>query len=183
MIKVTAVVPTFNNEDTIRQCLTSLESNKIDEIIVADGGSRDNTLERVSKFNGVRINVAGRGLRPAARAREVGWRAASNDFILFQDADAYIENDAVEHLLLHLTEHSILGAVSCRVSCANTDTLLPNLRDIDFQFAYPEDFKHRGTIDCVSNPLVCGLFRRDALKRVNGFDTSFVYAEDLFLLY
>lgn len=179
MPKVSAVVPTYNNQATIQQCLTSLKFNGVDEVIIVDGGSRDDTLTLVAQFDG--INIVGRNVRPLAKAREIGWRAANNEFILFLDADAHIQpNDSVERLLSHFTTQ--IAGVCCRVTCANPNKLLPRLRDIDFRLSYPEEFKRLGKIPCASETALCGLFRREALENVDGFTPTLSYAEDLLLL-
>lgn len=180
MPKVSAVVPTYNNQATIQQCLTSLRFNGVDEVIVVDGGSRDDTLTLVSRFDG--INIVGRNVRPIAKAREIGWRAANNEFILFLDADAHIQqNNSVEQLLSHFTKQ--IAGVCCRVTCANPNKLLPRLRDIDFRLSYPGEFKRLGKIPCASETVLCGLFRRKVLEDVEGFTPTLSYAEDLLLLW
>jgi len=45
-----------------------------------------------------------------------------------------------------------------------------------------EQFKTGSVVDCVTDPTICGLFRRAALEDVNGFDLDYPYAEDLKLL-
>ncbi len=183
MINVSAIVPTYNNQRTIQECLGCLNSNKVQEIIVVDGGSDDRTLDLVSGFPRVRTILR---TRPLGKAREVGCREANTEFVLFMDADAYLQRDALELLLQHISAPEIAG-VSCRITCANPERLLPRLRDIDFQLAYPVDFERKGITECVINPVVCGLFRREALMAIHGFDcthdTNFWFAEDLYLLH
>ena len=49
---ITAVVPAYNEGNTIRNVLNTLKSCKlIDKIIVIDNGSTDNTFEIVKKYN------------------------------------------------------------------------------------------------------------------------------------
>lgn len=56
--KISVVVPTFNSAKTIRQCLDSLVSqNVLPQIIIADGGSTDNTMEIVKSY-GDKIHVS-----------------------------------------------------------------------------------------------------------------------------
>ena len=180
MIDVTGIVPSHNSERTIRQCLRSLESNKVREIIVVDGGSIDRTLALASRFPLVRIIPQ---TRPLGRARELGWTEAKSEFVLFLDADAYLQHDNdVELLLQHMSSPEVAG-VSCRVACANPERILPRLRDIDFQLVHPTDFKRTEVLDCIANPALCGLFRRDLLMTIQGTSwLDFDYAEDLYVL-
>jgi glycosyltransferase involved in cell wall biosynthesis len=51
---ISVVIPTFNEEANIAQCLVSLTHQTIPrteyEIIVVDGGSKDNTCEIAKKY-------------------------------------------------------------------------------------------------------------------------------------
>jgi GT2 family glycosyltransferase len=180
MVEVSAIVSTYNNEWTIEKCLSCLISNRIQEIVVVDGGSKDKTLELVSRHSEIRII---RGIRGIGKAREMGWRASRGKYVLFLDADAYVQHDhAFEQLQRHFSLPKIAG-VTCRVACANPNKLLARLRDFDFRLTYPEEFKQSGIMDCVCAPTLCGLFRREALEDVNGFDMRYFYGEDLQLLY
>jgi glycosyltransferase involved in cell wall biosynthesis len=180
VIDVSAVVPSHNNERTIQKCLGCLKSNKVREVIVVDGGSKDRTLDVVSRFSGVRTILQ---TRPLGKAREVGWREADSEFVLFIDADAYLRRvDALGLLLEHFSRPEIAG-VSCRVACANPERLLPRLRHIDFQLEYPVGFERKEVTECVADPFLCGLFRREALRAIHGFGSTFEYAEDLYFLH
>jgi len=176
--KLSAIVPSLNNEETIARCLESLLSNDPDEIILVDGGSNDKTLKIASRFRDVKVvrEVKGIGM-----AKDVGWRTSKSELVLFIDADAYIAPNTVNLLRSYLSSPEIAG-VSCRVACANAQKLLPRLRDFDFYLTYREEFSASSVIDCVVDPTICGLFRRSALQDVDGFDLDYPYAEDLKLL-
>jgi len=180
MKEVSAVIPTHNNERTIEQCIQCLIANEIDEILIVDAGSRDRTLELASRFARVRT-IRLNADAPTAKARQIGWRRTKGEFILFLDADAYLQNDALKRLIGVLNAPD-LAVVSCRISCANPEKLLPHFRDLDFRLAYPEGFERIGVIKCTFDPTICGLFRRDALESVGGFDVRYRYAEDLDIL-
>ena len=50
-MKTTAIVPVFNEEKTIRNILFTLNNSElIDEIVVVDDGSTDNSLEEIKSF-------------------------------------------------------------------------------------------------------------------------------------
>ena len=48
--KVSVVVCTKNEEKRIVSCLKSISKNKVDEIILVDGNSSDNTVKLAKKF-------------------------------------------------------------------------------------------------------------------------------------
>lgn len=178
MVELSGVVPTYNNESTIEECLRGLILNKVDEVIVSDGGSNDKTLEIAKRFSQVRTVNSGKGI---ARGREAGWRNSRGQLILFLDADAYILPGVVETLRSHLSDKAVAG-VSCIVGCANCTRLLPKFRDLDFKLAYADLFDDSGIASCTAEPFLCGLYARKALESVNGFDVNYEYAEDMKLL-
>lgn len=84
---ISAVIPTLNAAATLQQTLAALRRSAIvREIIVADGGSSDETVARVS-MAGARVVAAprGRGSQLAA-----GAAAASGDWLLFLHADCHL---------------------------------------------------------------------------------------------
>ena len=178
MSSVSAVLATKNNEKTIDQALHSVIINGCEEIIIVDGNSTDRTLDRASKYPNVKIV---RGIRGIGKGKDVGWRSAKNDLILFLDADAYIDKNTVDKLAFYLDSDDVAG-VCCRVSCANKNLLLPRLKDFYFQQIYYKQFKGSRIIESDADPTICGLFKKSFLKLIEGFDVSYPYAEDLKLL-
>lgn len=102
-IKVSVVIPVFNEESTIISILKKINEQNIPnvdiEIIVINDGSTDNSLKIIeensdlySKLINLKINK-GKG----GAVRE-GLKAVSGDFVLFQDAD--LEYDPSEYKIL-----------------------------------------------------------------------------------
>lgn len=96
------VIPAYNEEKTIEQCLAALVKQKTDkelEVILVDNNSSDNTAEIAKTFS-KRLNIRmvkelkkGRG---AARAR--GFKEAKGEVILSTDADTVVPPDWIEGL-------------------------------------------------------------------------------------
>lgn len=83
--RVSVVVPTLDEEARIGGLLEELSGIPgLREIIVADGGSRDRTLEIARSFPGVRALAAPRG---RASQMNRGARAATGEVLLFLHAD------------------------------------------------------------------------------------------------
>jgi glycosyltransferase involved in cell wall biosynthesis len=94
---ISCIVPVFNAGRFLREALASItdQSYAPIEIVVADGGSDDDSLDIArSHGDGVRL-VAQRGLAPAA-TRNLGARAARGAFLAFLDADDLWHRDKLE---------------------------------------------------------------------------------------
>jgi rSAM/selenodomain-associated transferase 2 len=93
---LSVVIPTLNAASFLPDCVGSLEG--VDEIIVVDGGSSDETLV-IAEAAGARVIVApkGRGIQLAA-----GGKAARGDWLLFLHADTRLgakwRDAAVAHM-------------------------------------------------------------------------------------
>jgi rSAM/selenodomain-associated transferase 2/rSAM/selenodomain-associated transferase 1 len=95
---VSVIVPSLNEERYIGATLATLARGRDVEVIVADGGSEDGTVE-IARAAGARIVAAARGRALQANA---GAEAASGDLLLFVHADTRLPwgyDDAVRHAM------------------------------------------------------------------------------------
>ena len=99
---VSIVIPVFNVEKYLSECLDSVISQNYDnlEIICVNDGSTDNSyriLERYQKGDQriVLINQNNLGL---AAARNTGLRFANGSFVMFVDSDDWLDLDALEKM-------------------------------------------------------------------------------------
>jgi len=86
--KVSIVVPTLNAASVLRFCLESIDSQDYPkekvEIIVADGGSIDDTLAIAAKFG---AKIVKNDLKTAEAGKAVGVGAAGGELIALVDSD------------------------------------------------------------------------------------------------
>ena len=123
MNSVSIVIPAYNAEHTLRECLqavTTLESTSEVEVIVVNDGSTDRTSEVASSFPGVRVIEIRHG--GAARATNIGIQAAHYDIVVLVDADAVVENDWLKKIIPSLDDPTI-AAVSGYVVTANSSII------------------------------------------------------------
>ncbi len=97
---VSVIIPSYNAEDYIAVCLDRLIGQTYSEleIIVVNDGSTDSTLLISERFASVYsfvkvINISHAGV---SVARNVGIDAAIGDYIVFVDADDYVEPTLIE---------------------------------------------------------------------------------------
>ncbi|HZQ46882.1 MAG TPA: glycosyltransferase [Verrucomicrobiae bacterium] len=97
-MKVSVVVPAFNEEKLIGQSLgaiknamaTFAESSWESELIVCDNNSTDRTAD-LARASGAKVVFE--PVNQIARARNTGAEAASGDWLIFNDADSYPGKD------------------------------------------------------------------------------------------
>lgn len=110
MIKVSIVIPAYNEEATIITLLERVAAQKVDgvtfETIVVDDGSSDSTpqlLEQNPHLCDRSIRMPQNGGKGAAVIR--GLEEATGDYILFQDADLEYDPNEYSVLLRPVLEH------------------------------------------------------------------------------
>ena len=110
-IKFSIIVPVYNVECYLSKCLISLINQTYTniEIICIDDGSTDNSIQVLEeyKLKDDRIKIIKQENCGVSVARNVGIENASGDYILFVDADDWLETDACEIL-----EHTLKNTES-----------------------------------------------------------------------
>lgn len=93
MTKITAIIPTLNEEERIQNSLRSAEF--ADEIIVIDSYSTDRTVEIVKQSNAVLLQ---RKFDDFSSQKNYAIEKASNDWIVWIDADEVLTKELQEEI-------------------------------------------------------------------------------------
>ncbi len=108
-VSVTVVIPCYNEEPNIRKVLENVEEVQIaDEIIIVDDGSTDGSREILKDIEaenrtGVRVLYHSHNQGKGA-ALVTGFKAATKDVIIIQDADFEYDPREYPELLLPIEE-------------------------------------------------------------------------------
>lgn len=107
-ILLSIIIPVFNAAMYITDCVTSLKNkkNKYVEILLVNDGSTDNSLDvchNLAKKNR-NIKVIDSENKGVSAARNLGILNARGKWILFVDADDYLEVDSIDYIIEHLPE-------------------------------------------------------------------------------
>lgn len=102
MVKVSVIVPIYNQEKYIERCVDSILAQTLQEIevILVDDGSTDSTPDILGKYQQKddRIRVLHQQNQYAGVARNHGMQAAQGEYVIFWDSDDYFPEDALEVL-------------------------------------------------------------------------------------
>ena len=100
---VSIIIPVYNSEKYIRECLDSLlKQTYINfEIICIDDGSQDLSFEILKEYENRdnRIIVLSQKNQFAGIARNTGMKIARGKYLLFLDSDDFFCNDMLENLI------------------------------------------------------------------------------------
>lgn len=105
---ISIVIPVFNMEKYIQRCILSLfyQSYNNIEIIIVDDGSTDNLKKVVENLKYNNLIYVYQDNQGVSSARNRGIDLAKGDFIIFLDADDFIDSKFVESLLSDLLKEN-----------------------------------------------------------------------------
>ncbi|MEK6899479.1 MAG: glycosyltransferase family 2 protein [Nanoarchaeota archaeon] len=164
---VSVIIPTYNEEKDISQCLDSIEKQSYGNIetIVVDDGSTDKTREIVSRYKKVRI-VPQNHQGPGA-ARNLGAKKAKGEILVLIDADMILFPDYVEKLTLPIINNETLGTI---------ESIQYNIHDTKMQECWGKEVR-TVQLEGVNSATVRGIARENFLN-LGGFDKKYGYADD-----
>lgn len=113
---VSVIVCTLNEEKRIKGCLEAIKKNLPGEIILVDGGSKDNTVKIARPYVDKIVKSKKSNL---SRDRQLGINSASNSLIAMIDADHRLEPDSLALLLNDLNKYNLDIVQSQLVSYKN----------------------------------------------------------------
>lgn len=112
-MKVSVIIPVYNEERYLKNCLDSLTTNqatKPDEIIVVDNNSSDASMVIAGKYKNVRVlKEKKQGITPA---RNAGFDFSKGDILIKCDADTRMPHDFIKKVKETFSKVPDLDAIS-----------------------------------------------------------------------
>lgn len=118
MAEITVIIPVYNAEKYIVECLQSLylQTFKDMEVLVINDSSTDETVQIIEKFRkghpAFDLNLITVPNGGAAKARNVGIRMASGNYIAFMDADDIADKDMFK-IMINMAYQDNVDLVTC----------------------------------------------------------------------
>ena len=180
---VSIVIPVLNEERTIEEVLKSVtaldfaRAGLTKEVIIADGGSTDRTVEIARGFRGVRVcelpRIEGRG---AAIRLGIG-RARGNIVVTFPGDNEYRANDlyAVVDSLMRSSVRAVFGTRA--VKCTNLDERLHQIYHNNRRLYLTS--KYGGILLSMLTLILYNRYVTDVLTSVKAFDSRLLRSLDL----
>lgn len=162
---VSIIITAFNYEKyierAIRSCLDQSLSKGNYEVILVNDCSTDNTHIILENYkDDIRVFNLDKNVGLSA-ARNFGVKKALGQFIIFLDADDYIQRDMLLIQKTFLSENNALDAVS-----------------VDY-FLVDDRGNHTEHVNSENKPIACGImFRKDLLIDIGLYDESFRAREE-----
>lgn len=187
-MKISVVIPVYNAQGTILDCLQSLNGQEElpYEVILVDNNSTDGTIKKIEenlpRLDKLKILIISESKKGPAAARNKGIRIARGEIVAFTDADCIVRKNWIKNILYRFDKDDKLIGIGGKVESYKPDTYVGKF--ISFfrkgEFLYKEnptklDLLRNGTHLATLN----SAYRREILFRYNLFDENYMVGEDL----
>lgn len=144
-MKISACIIAKNEEQNLGHCLASLTGN-VDELIVVDTGSTDNTVQVALSFKARVFDYEWEN--DFSKARNYAISKATGDWIVFLDADEYLTNDTRDQLVTVIKEahRKKAEAIFCMLTNLDKDGLKINSFPVVRMFKKSPQIHYSGAI-------------------------------------
>ncbi len=173
--KISVIIPVRNEADKIERCLEAVfsQSYKPYEVIVVDGHSDDQTVERAKKFP---VEILYEDYHTRGGARQVGVANAGGEYVAFTDASCVPDKDWLQNLIKEFNT-DIIGVGGATIykdegfwaKSVNFafSTFIGSANSVQGRY-----FKEKRIVRSISGGN--SIYRRGDIISVGGFNTGFV---------
>ena len=196
-MKLSIIIPVYNAEKYLKQCLESVlkQSDEQIEVIVVNDGSTDSSIriceKYAEKYNNIKlINKDNEGV---SKARNIAIQQAQGEWVTFLDADDMLQENAlvvlnelddnVDVLLCDYSKGHVKNESDISKKEIPSELLMKSILNIPLYIT--EIRKHSYKIDSVSNWTCWGKFFRTKMIKDNQimFPEGITHGEDLLFCY
>ncbi len=183
--KISIIVPVFNCERTIHDCLESLLNLDYPdyEIIIIDDGSTDNTTKICQSHK--RVNVIQIPNGGPSRARNIGVKKAKGEIVAFTDGDCIVHRQWLKELQKGFSSDKIAGVGGNQISPPNETAFGKSVQEtfaiLGFATSYMKPYTT--LTETRHNPSCNSAYQKHIFESIGGFNESLWPGEDVDLDY
>lgn len=178
--EISIIIPVLNEGSKIERCLESVfnQSRKPCEVIIIDGQSKDDTVERAKKFP---VKVFYESSNSIARGRQIGVENSRGSYIAFTDADCVVDKDWLANLVKEFNDGVIAVGGGIKNASSGFWEKAINLAVSSFiggaQTIQGRFFEDRRLVKSIS---ACNsMYRKEVIAKVGGFNVNLPGGEEL----
>lgn len=176
MIKISILLPVYNDENYITEAISSVLCNsyKDFELVIINDGSSDKTLEKIHEFNDSRIKLFSKPNTGLIDSLNYGIDKCQYDIIMRMDGDDVIHPDKIKIQLKEFINSDLILLGTCGVVINNSNKVVSKVK-------LPKD--HEAIIKAQLKLLpsiihASIMVYKEALIKVGKYDPQIEVAED-----
>lgn len=185
---VSIIIPVYNTEKYLRECLDSVFNQTFNdiEVIIINDGSKDKSDDIIKSYmkkykNIIYINQKNQG---QSVARNNGLKYAQGEFVFYLDSDDYIELDCIENLY-NKAKNNGADIIIMGHKKLYLESKYPRVEDVIFDINENHIYSGKDVAQMMLNSEILGyscdkFFKLENLKNNNFYYEPNKYIEDLF---
>lgn len=176
---ISVIIPAYNEEKKIGECLGSLVNQNTTqkfEVIVVDNNSKDKTAEIARQYESkLNLKIVVQKIKGRGAARQKGFHQAKGEIILSTDADTIVPPSWIEKFSKTLQESNAVAVTgTCRIiDCGFFTNTIINIFQPLFMRIYRLVFGHYWL-----SGFSFGIYK-DVYKKSGGFNKNLNVQEDI----
>ena len=187
-IKITVIIPCYNEEQHIEKCLESIINSdyneKLIEVLVVDGMSKDNTRSMVEKFSKKYsyIKLIDNQKRVIPAAMNIGIRRAKGDLIMKMDAHSEYPIDYINKCVTYQQKYDVdnVGGLVKAISNENNFFQKAIIKVISHRFGVGNSsFRIGINKPTFVDTVAYGCYKKDTLFNIGLYDEEIERSEDI----
>ena len=181
---ISLIIPVYMEEKILASILDHYNRDLLNkykvELIISDGGSRDNTVAIAEKYaDKIAVHTEDRR-QTIAEGRNAGASIATGEVFVFINGDTYPENteeflELIYNWAVNKSEYNKYSALATRVYVAPSEE---KLSDVVFYNLFNTYVRFLNVIRLGMCRGECQIVRNEVFKRVNGYNSNLAAGED-----
>lgn len=177
-MKLSVIIPTYNEEKSIGECLSSLDKQTYPDfdVVVVDDGSNDGTLRILKdlKINNYDLRILEQEHKGPGAARNLGTKEVRGNILVFVDADMTFDKNFLKNLTRPIVSGRAKGTFSKYEYVSNWENIWARCWNINEGW----EEKKRHPKNYPDRQKVFRAILKKEFDRAGGFDSSAGYMDD-----